>query len=203
MNYKGASGSRVDVRNGPPVADGKWHHITVTFDRQGVVSFYKDGKFFVSGPSIKDMGTVDAGLPFVVGTDGTLNYGYNGANGSGDNYIADIRVWNSVLPESVIYNWAFRTVTKVHPNYTSLVGYWKANEGPTGNFIKDYSPSAIDLTISNGLQWDAKKDILNPSDVDATLLVPHSMDLAVNVLAWMGMKMKLEWMLDGKTAIVQ
>lgn len=203
LNYKGASGSRIDVRTGPPVADGKWHHITVTFDRQGVVSFYKDGKFFVSGPSIKDMGTVDAGLPFVVGTDGTLNYGYNGANGSGDNYIADIRVWNTVLSESVINNWAFRTVTKVHPDYASLIGYWKANEGPTGNTIKDYSPAAIDLNITNGLQWDAKKDILNPSDVDATLLVPHSMDLAVNVLAWMGVKMKLEWMLDGKTAIVQ
>ncbi|MBO9732132.1 MAG: DUF4983 domain-containing protein [Chitinophaga sp.] len=203
LNYKGASASRIDVRNGPPVADGKWHHISVTFDRKGVVSFYKDGKFFVSGPSIKDMGTIDAGLPFVVGTDGTLNYGYNGANGSGDNYIADIRVWNSVLSESVIYDWSFRTITKAHPNYGSLIGYWKANEVPAGNFIKDDSPSGADLTISNGLRWDAKKDILNPSDVDATLLVPHSMDLAVNVLAWMGVKMKSEWMLDGKTAIVQ
>lgn len=203
LNYKGASGSRVDVRNGPPVADGKWHRISVTFDRQGVVSFYKDGKFFVSGPAIKGLGSVDAGLPFVVGTDGTLNYGYNGANGSGDNYVADIRVWGSVISESVIYDWAFKPVTQLHPNYHSLVGYWKANEGPTGNVIKDYSPTGADLNISNGLQWDVKKDVLNPSDIDATLLVPHSMDLAVNVLAWMGVKMKPEWMLDGRTAIVQ
>ncbi|SEW36704.1 LamG-like jellyroll fold domain-containing protein [Chitinophaga arvensicola] len=200
LNYRGASASRIDVRTGPPVADGKWHHITVTFDRQGVVNFYKDGKYFVSGPSIKGMGTVDAGLPFVVGTDGTLNY-TDGS--SGDNYIADIRVWNSVLPESVIYDWAFRPVTPLHPAYSSLIGYWKANEGPTGNIIRDYSRTGADLVISNGLQWDVKKDILNPSDVDATLLVPHSMDLAVNALAWMGVKMQQGWQLDGKTAIVQ
>lgn len=201
LNYKGAAASRIDVRNGPPVADGKWHHITVTFDREGVVNFYSDGKFFVSGPSIKGMGSVDAGLPFAVGTDGTLNYG--SANASGDNYIADIRVWNTVLSETTIYNWAFRPVTPAHPDYISLVGYWKANEGPAGNTIKDYSVTGADLVIQNGLQWDAQQDILNPSDTDATLLVPHSMDLAVNVLAWMGLKMKLEWMLDGKTAIVQ
>jgi hypothetical protein len=136
-----------------------------------------------------------------VGTDGTLNYG--SANASGDNYIADIRVWNTVLSETTIYNWAFRPVTPAHPDYISLVGYWKANEGPAGNTIKDYSVTGADLVIQNGLQWDAQQDILNPSDTDATLLVPHSMDLAVNVLAWMGLKMKLEWMLDGKTAIVQ
>ncbi|HEY9262788.1 LamG-like jellyroll fold domain-containing protein, partial [Chitinophaga sp.] len=203
LNFKGVSGSRVDVRNGPPVADGKWHHISITFDRQGVVSFYKDGKFFVSGPSIKGQGNVDAGLPFVIGTDGTLNYGYNGDDGSGDNYVADIRVWSSVLSESLINDWAFKTVTQGHPSYSSLIGYWKANEGPTGNFIKDYSPTGANLTISNGLQWDVKKELLNPSDIDATLLVPHSMDLAVNILAWMGVKMKPEWLLDGKTAIVQ
>lgn len=157
----------------------------------------------MSGASIKGMGTLDAGLPFVVGTDGTLNYGYNGANGSGDNYIADIRVWNSVIPESAIYDWAFKPITQVHPNYNSLIGYWKANEGPTGNFIKDYSATGADLSISNGLQWDVKKGVLNFSDIDATLLVPHSMDLAVNVLAWMGVKMRPDWMLDGKTSIVQ
>ncbi|CAL1519829.1 alkaline phosphatase family protein [Chitinophaga sp. MM2321] len=201
LNYKGADKSRIDVRNGPPVADGIWHHVTVTFDRQGTIGFYLDGEFFVAGPDIKDMGSLDAGLPFVVGTDGTLNYGYNGDDGSGDNYIADIRVWKTVLSAATINKWAFKTISKEHPDYASLIGYWKANELPTGNSIKDFSKTAADLTISNGLQWDVKKDVLNPSEIDATQLVPHSMDMAVNVMAWMGMKIKPEWALDGKTVI--
>ncbi|WP_126248335.1 LamG-like jellyroll fold domain-containing protein [Chitinophaga rhizosphaerae] len=203
LNFKGAGTGRIDVRNGPPVADGKWHHITVTFNRQGTVDFYMDGKFFVSGGSIANKGNLDTGLPLAIGSDGTLNYGYNGANTSGENYIADVRVWNTVLPAATIEAWAFRTVTNQHPSYASLIGYWKANEQPAGNTIKDYSPSGVDLVIQNSPRWDARTEVLNPSSIDATLLVPRAMDLTSNVLAWMGVKMKPDWGLDGKVEIVE
>jgi hypothetical protein len=162
-----------------------------------------DGKFFVSGGSIANKGSLDAGLPLAIGSDGTLNYGYNGANTSGENYIADVRVWNTVLPAATIEAWAFRTVTNQHPSYASLIGYWKANEQPGGNTIKDYSPSGVDLVMQNTPRWDARTDVLNPSSIDATLLVPRAMDLTSNVLAWMGVKMKPDWGLDGKVEIVE
>src|SRR5690606_37107629 len=129
--------SRIDMRNGPPVADGKWHHITVTFDRQNNISFYLDGKFYVSGPSIQGDGNIDATYPFVVGTDGTLNYSYNGPDGSGDNYISDIRVWKTVLDPTTIANWAFQPITRDHPDYNSLIGWWKATDGPDAKVLRD------------------------------------------------------------------
>lgn len=204
INYKGADAGRIDMRNGPPVADGQWHHITVTFDRENNISFYLDGKFYISGPSIKGNGSVDAGLPFTVGTDATLNYGYNGPNGSGDNYIAGIRVWKTVLSPEEINNWAFIPVTKDHPEYAALIGYWKANEGAgTSHTLKDSSPTGADLTISNGLQWDQINGVLNPSQLDATQFVPKSVDVPVNILAWMGVKILPDWQLDGNLLILQ
>lgn len=203
INYKGTDASRIDMRNGPYVADGKWHHITVTFDRGGVISFYMDGDFFVSGPSIKDNGSIDATYPFVIGTDGTLNYSYNGPDGSGDNYISDIRVWNTVLSPTTIANWAFIPLTEDHPNYANLIGYWKANDATGAATLKDYSVSHADLTIKNGLQWDEIDDVLNPSNINPSLYVPASVDVSTNVLAWMGLKVDPLWHLDGKIWILQ
>ncbi len=203
LNYKGAAASRIDVRNGPNVSDGKWHRVSVVFNRLGTVDFYLDGKFFINGLSIAGKGNIDTGLPLAVGTDGTLNYEDGGTSGSGQNYIADIRVWNSALTPAAIDDWAFRPLNAAHPAFLSLIGHWKANELPTGNAIKDFSPTGADLTIQNNPRWDFKTDVLNPSSIDATLLVPRSMDLTSNVLAWMGVKLKAEWALDGKVEIAQ
>lgn len=203
INYKGANASRIDMRNGPYIADGKWHHITITFDRQSVISFYMDGVFFLSGPSIKDDGNIDATYPFVIGTDGTLNYDYNGPNGTGDNYIADIRVWNTVLSPTVIANWAFIPVTDQHPDFPHLIGYWKATDGPGATKLKDYSVTKADLTIKDGLQWDEINGVLNPSNINPTQFVPASVDVSTNILAWMGLKINPVWQLDGKIWLLQ
>jgi len=204
INYRGDAASRIDMRDGPVVADGKWHHVSVTFDRQDKISIYMDGVFYVSGPSIKDNGNIDSGLPLAIGADGTLDYGYNGPNGSGDNYVSDIRVWNTVLTPAEIAQWAFQPVTKDHPDFTHLIGYWKANEGPSAsNTIRDFSATAADLSIQYGLRWDTISDVLNPSNIDPTSFVPKSVDVVANVLAWMGIKIEPAWDLDGQVWILE
>lgn len=205
LNYKGTAASRLDMGNGPPVADGKWHRITVVFDRQKNITMYKDGEFFVAGPDIKDKGNVDAGLPLTVGTHAILNYDYYGPNdGSLNSYVSDIRIWKTVLAPETIQSWAFRSVTQAHPDYASLIGYWKANNGDAGDVVlKDDSPTKADLTIQYGLQWDYIDEVLNPSSIDATAFVPQSVDLSANVLAWMGLKLQPSWQLDGRILILQ
>ncbi|MET6998414.1 alkaline phosphatase family protein [Chitinophaga defluvii] len=205
LNYKGASTGRLDMGNGPPVADGKWHRVTVVFDRQKEIAMYKDGEFFVSGPNIKDKGNVDAGLPLTVGTHAILNYDYYGPNdGSLNSYVADIRIWKTVLSPETIQSWAFRSVTQAHPDYASLIGYWKASNGDDGDVVlKDDSPTKADLTIQHGLRWDYIDEVLNPSSIDATAFVPQSVDLPANVLAWMGLKLQPSWQLDGRILILQ
>src|SRR5699024_4279278 len=129
LNYRGADASRHDVRDGPVVADGKWHHISVTFNRQKEIIFYENGKFYEAGRTSKGDGNIVSGLPLGIGSDATLDYGYYGDNATGDNYIAGIRVWNTVLDPETIAKWSFIPVTKAHPYYDNLIGYWKANNG--------------------------------------------------------------------------
>lgn len=205
INYRATDASRIDMRNGPVVEDGKWHHITVTFNRQENISIYLDGKFYVSGPSIKNSGNLDSGYPLVVGTHGPLDFNYYGFNtGSLDAYIAGVRIWNTILSPQVINEWAFIPVTSDHPDYSSLIGYWKMMGGnDTDQEINSSILSKPDLTINHGLKWDEVDDVLNSSAIDATQFVPHSVDMATNVMAWMGVRILPEWKLDGKLWVLQ
>lgn len=87
-NYNTQGSSRADAEI-PNVADGKWHHIVVSHDRTtGRADFYKDGlpvvisvkngTLFQSISSSMNLagrtGTIDSGLPTMIGNDGTGNY---------------------------------------------------------------------------------------------------------------------------------
>jgi len=198
INYKGAAASRVDVNNGPMVDDDKWHHISIVFNRKDKISIYMDGQFYVEGGSIKDHGDINTNLPLGVGTDGTLKYRF-----SCECYLADVRIWNTVLSPETIKEWAFQPVTKLHPDYNALIGYWKCTDGPNATVLKDYSLMKSDLTIENGLQWDQVDGILNPSAMDPLQSVPKSVDVATAILAWMGVKIQPSWNLDGKVWVLQ
>ncbi len=89
-NYCGASGSRLDYDMAGQIADGAWHLVTVTHDRDGLVRFYQDGVALTAG-ALNSPGTIDA-LATVVGQDGTLTYG------SGNQAeIDELRIWRRVL----------------------------------------------------------------------------------------------------------
>jgi len=70
-NYRGAAGGRVDYDpSGPQLNDGQWHHLCVTHDRDGYAKFYFDGIYQDQRDISGSSGTIDAGYPTVVGTDG-------------------------------------------------------------------------------------------------------------------------------------
>ena len=90
-NYKGAGGSRLDYDFAGVVADGGWHHIAVTHDRDGMVSFYQDGELLTAG-WISGLGNINTGLATALGQDGTLNYPDDLAA-----ELDEVRVWRRCL----------------------------------------------------------------------------------------------------------
>ena len=94
-NFCGANGSRIDHDRAGAVADGAWHHIVVTHDRDGQVSFYQDGQWHISG-ELASPGTIDA-LPTAVGQDGTLSYSLGNTA-----TIDELRIWRRVLGRSEV-----------------------------------------------------------------------------------------------------
>jgi hypothetical protein len=93
-NFRGVDADRVDYDPpGPILSDSVWHHICVTHDRDGVATFYFDG-LPRDVADISGSGSIDSGLPTVVGTDGAegtvWQYWFNGA-------IDELRIYDRVI----------------------------------------------------------------------------------------------------------
>jgi len=86
------------------VADGRWHHVVVTNNRDGNATYYIDGKnvgqigindtsfFWQSSNAI---GSINTGLPTVIGADGNKAYGYRGG-------IDEAAIWRRVLTSAEV-----------------------------------------------------------------------------------------------------
>ncbi len=90
-NMRGNSGETLNYDTIHPIADGSWHHICVSSDRDGLASFYTDGE--LNGRyRIIGQGDLFSGLPTVIGQDGTLSYPT-----SLPAEIDDVRIWHRQL----------------------------------------------------------------------------------------------------------
>lgn len=78
----GDGSNRVDI-DGPAVGDGKWHHIAITFDRDGMMTLYQDA-VKVGEKDMSTIGDMNSELPINIAQDGTGKYGnfYKGKLGS-------------------------------------------------------------------------------------------------------------------------
>lgn len=95
-NYTESGSSRVDVGSANPLLDGNWHHVAVSFDRDGNALTYYDGVLSSTtfiGPATE---TLDSGLPTNIGQDGTGTYTDNG-NVEIDALIDDVAIWRRAL----------------------------------------------------------------------------------------------------------
>jgi ubiquinone/menaquinone biosynthesis C-methylase UbiE len=99
-NYRGADASRVDYASADNyINDNQWHHLCVTHDRDGLAKFYFDGDFEGQVDISVSSGTIDAGYPTVLGTDG--------AQGTVWDYwmpgdFDDVRIYDHVLNQTEI-----------------------------------------------------------------------------------------------------
>jgi len=99
-NYSGANGSRKDYDpSGPVMNDGNWHHLCVTHDRDGNAKFYFDGILRSTIDISSSPGSIDPGMPTVIGNDGTKAYP---SFFPGD--IDEVNLYSYVLTQSDINN---------------------------------------------------------------------------------------------------
>lgn len=129
-------GSTID---GYSLEDQCWHHVVVTFDRDGNMVRYVDGASYGSATSISTVsGSVSNTLNALIGNRDVSSSYYVGS-------IADVIVYNKVLSStevSQIYNNGQpRDETKT--NISNKVSYWRAYNSSTG------SGNVIDQVGSN------------------------------------------------------
>jgi hypothetical protein len=116
-NYSGATGSRRDYDPpGPTLSDNQWHHLCVAHDRDGYATFYVDGQYQARVDISGSTGSIDAGHPTVVGTDGVEGavwaYWFIGL-------IDDVRIYSDVLTQTeVLYLAGARLRIDLHADGT-------------------------------------------------------------------------------------
>lgn len=67
--------------------------------------------------------------------------------------IDEVRLWSTALAITEIRNYMCRPVTASHPNFTSLRGYWKLDEGGTSTTTADASGNNNTGTLVNVPVW--------------------------------------------------
>ena len=92
-NIAGSSRKQSDIASGASgLADGTWHHILVSNDRDGSARCYINGSLAKTF-SISGVGSVDNALPLSMGVDGNGNLSWKGS-------IDEVAIWNRVLDDA-------------------------------------------------------------------------------------------------------
>ncbi|QOG02902.1 alkaline phosphatase family protein [Flavobacterium sp. MDT1-60] len=182
---------RIDIEGGN-LQPGVWHHLAVSFDRDGLMTAYEDGAV-VGYEKMQNINSINSGLPFVINQDGTTTYSLKF-----DGSYRDIRVWNSVIPNDVLVEWATKPVSSGHPFYSQLLANYKCDE-TAGTTLTDSSANGNNATITGSVtrQTD-QSNTFAVNDYAATTREP---DNAVTALNWMCVPIQPAWSLDGKNHV--
>ena len=182
---------RLDIEGGN-LQPGVWHHLAVSFDRDGLMTAYEDGAV-VGYEKMQNINSINSGLPFVINQDGTTAYGLKF-----DGSYRDIRVWNSVIPNDVLVEWATKPVSSGHPFYNQLLANYKCDE-TSGTTLTDSSTNGNNATITGSVaRQTGQSNTFAVNDYAATTREP---DNAVTALNWMCVPIQTAWNLDGKSHV--
>lgn len=125
----GDGSNRIDI-NGGSINDNEWHHLAVTYSKNGIKRVYQDGSIINTSTAVLS-GDVISGLGLAIAQDGTNTYGLD-FPGS----IAEVRIWSDTLTTIEIEDLVCSEVDNTHPSYGNLLHYWKGDEG-TGSIVND------------------------------------------------------------------
>lgn len=183
----GDGSNRADLNIGGTIADNEWHSLAVTFDRDGMMKMYEEG-VFVGETSIASIGDIDTGAGIFLGTDINQAFDFGGS-------IAEVRIWDTVLPATTIAGYTCTEVNAQHPNYSSLIGYWKLDDQDASN-IEDFSGNQNNGIISDATWLDT--DSIFIFDFSET---PRLVDYPVSVLGHLCIQADPAWDIDGQSWI--
>ena len=176
--------SRADANGSAGIDDGEWHTLSVTFDLDGMMRLYTDG-VFVAQEDMSGVGNLNTASGLMMGADLNGAYQYNGS-------IAEVRVWETLLSDNAISEWACTSVDSSHPNWTNLASYWKMDDND--NYLSNSSNNNPFLDASvNGAEWQI---------ADSTIVYDYSgtpllVDVPVTAMTHLCIDVLPEWNLDG------
>ena len=142
--FRNSAGTNFDIVGSNLLDLNQWQHLAFTYDGSNIY-LYKDGMLVSSTPA---NGTI-------VQTTQSFKIGYSAWGASGfymNGSLDEIRLWNATLSPSTISNWMCAEVTTTHPDYNSLAGYWRLNDG-VGTVATDLSVNANNGTLNNNPTW--------------------------------------------------
>ncbi|WP_158617932.1 LamG-like jellyroll fold domain-containing protein [Chitinophaga lutea] len=184
---------------GAVIGDGKWHNIAVTVLGRGgkrYVRTFTDGKFGEE-KEITGQGNINSPAPLTMGRiPGSDNI-------PADVYMAEVRIFKTAIPDSVIARDAGSIrVGDDHPYLDYLLGYWPATDG-AGSVFRDKSPLRRDFVLQGSptgkYTWVPFSTILNPPAVsNLESLVPAGKDLPLLLLTWLNITPEPGWQLEGR-----
>lgn len=162
-NYTESSAGRIDS-GGSAINDGVWHHIAVSFDRDGNALTFVDGVLTTVTPIGPASETLDSSLPTNIGQDGTGTYTDN-SSVSIDALIDDLAIWRRAVS-------AFE-IRRIYEFGTNGV---KVSD------IPDSPVASLDFTIPANGATDVRADtVVSAQIVDGTApLNADTVQLAVN-----------------------
>ena len=172
---------RVDL-DGPAIADGEWHTLSCSFDRNGLMRMYTDGVLSDETP-MSSIGNLDVGGLFF-GADALTAYGMEGT-------VSEVRYWGEALDGATIADWHCTALTEAHPAWSSLRGHWPLDEG-NGNVLFDASGNGHDA-VNEGGTWGLDGGSVL-WDYSAT---PRLVDVPVTALAHLCIPLEDAWNFDG------
>ncbi len=94
-NYKPSGGGRVDSGGGG-INDAAWHHVAVSYDRDGNALTFVDGVLASTTPIAPATETIDSGLATNIGQDGTGSY-TDGGGVEIDAFMDDVAIWRRAV----------------------------------------------------------------------------------------------------------
>ena len=121
--------NRADLDAGT-INDDQWHHVLVSFDRDGELSMWIDG-ILVQSTDMSGVGNINSPFNFNIGQDGTGTYGPAAICA-----ITNVRAWDVALNFGNISDIACNVITPGHPFFGNLIHYWALQEG-TGTSVED------------------------------------------------------------------
>jgi len=176
--------TRADANGSAGIDDGQWHTLTATFDLNGMMRLYTDG-VFVSEEDMSGVGNLNTGSGLMIGADLNGAYQYNGS-------IAEVRIWETLLDDQTISDWACSSIDSNHPNWINLASYWKMDDNAALLSNSSINNPLLDATV-NGAEWQIADSTI-VYDYSGT---PRLVDVPVTAMTHLCMDILPEWDLDG------
>ena len=123
----------------------KWYHVAATYNG-AVMKLYVNG--FNVATSLDQNGDIlyDPSSFFDIGV-----YHDDNEFNVMDGQLDDVRLWDTVLTESVIQEWMFKEINETHPWYENLISYWDFNDF-SGSVLADKKDANNGTILNVGVQ---------------------------------------------------